>query len=79
MYESVTMLVLSGIGFIVWLVRLEGKLSAVEEANNRTQKDVDELRIKHDALDSDLVKQLTEIKITLAKIEGFMASIKEKD
>lgn len=63
----------------MWLVRLEGKLSAVEEANNRTQKDVDELRIKHDALDSDLVKQLTEIKITLAKIEGFMASIKEKD
>lgn len=79
MYEATVIIIISAIGFIVWLVRLEGKISSVEEANNRTQKDVDELRIKHEALDSDLVKQLTEIKITLAKIEGFLAINKDRE
>lgn len=55
---------------IAWLVRLEylGKTNTrdIETLNLR----VITLEAKHDALDSKVVDQLTEIKISLAKIEG---------
>lgn len=63
---AVTMAVIA----IAWMVRLEylGKTN---------QRDIEELKIlnatqaaKHDALDSRMMDQLTEIKISLAKIEG---------
>lgn len=58
------------IGFVVWLVRLEGKTKENETANMRTQKDIDELRIRHESLDSKVVEQLSSVRESLARIEG---------
>lgn len=58
------------IGVIVWLVRLEGKIEANKTANQETQKDVDALRIEHNTLNHQTVKQLAEIRESLARIEG---------
>lgn len=77
MVEAVVALGLAFIGGIIWLVRLEGRINSIHEANKRTQTDVDMLRVKHESLDSELVKELTQIKVTLAKIEGFLAQHKE--
>lgn len=77
MIEAIVALGLAFIGGVIWLVRLEGRINAVEKANERTQTDVDMLRVKHEALDSELVRELTQIKVTLAKIEGFLAQTKE--
>lgn len=61
---------LGGIGGVVWLVRLEGKIEATKKANEETQKDVDALRIEHNSLNHQTVKQLSEIRESLARIEG---------
>lgn len=58
------------IGFVVWLVRLEGKTKENETTNMRTQKDIDELRIRHESLDSKVVEQLSSVRESLARIEG---------
>ena len=47
--ELISALTLS-IAFITWLVRLEGRVNYNEKANEQTQKDIDSLRIKHEAL-----------------------------
>lgn len=60
----------AGVGLVVWLVRLEGKVLANERANVETQKDVDALRIEHNSLNHQTVKQLSEIRESLARIEG---------
>jgi chromosome segregation ATPase len=59
--------ILSG---VVWLVRLEGRINQVESSNIETQKDVDDLRLKHESLDERLVNKLSEIERALARIEG---------
>jgi len=58
------------IGLIVWLVRLEGKLSSNEKTIERVEKQVDTLEIKHEQLDSKLVQQLAAVREALARIEG---------
>lgn len=58
------------IGGIVWLVRLEGKIKHAEHRVNEVQKDVDDLRIRHETLDSKIVDKLAEISERLARIEG---------
>ena len=66
--------VLSGIAAIVWLVRLEGKTEAVAKANTETQKDVDELRIRHEVLDVKIVEQLSKVRESLARLEGYFSA-----
>lgn len=58
------------IGLIVWLVRLEGKMSANEKSIDRVEKQADALEIKHEQLDSKLVQQLAAVREALARIEG---------
>lgn len=58
------------IAFIVWLVRLEGKVFYAE-------KSIDELTIKHENLDSELVKKLTALETAIARIEGYMKAKNE--
>ena len=65
------------IAFIVWLVRLEGKVNHGSKMNEATQKDVDDLRLRHETLDSKIVEKLAEISERLARIEGGIAQ-KEK-
>jgi hypothetical protein len=42
----------------------------IDRANIETQKDVDELRVKHEALDSKIIDQLSKIRESLARLEG---------
>lgn len=68
--EAVLVLISLSVAGIAWLVRLEylGKTNArdIEKLNLR----VIAQEVKHEALDSRVMDQLTEIKISLAKIEG---------
>jgi hypothetical protein len=75
--DSLFQAILAGVGVIVWLVRLEGKIHAVEKANHETQKDVDDLRVRHETLDSEIVEQLSNIRESLARLEGSLG-IKQK-
>lgn len=63
-------LLIALVGVVVWLVRLEGKLYSSIQANNQTQKDVDDLRNRHHDLDARVVRELTHIRESLARIEG---------
>lgn len=72
------------VGLIVWLVRLEGKGDEFKKTNEinqkyieRVEKQVDALEIKHQQLDSKLVQQLADVRESLARIEGALA-IKNK-
>lgn len=66
MNDSTIQVILSGVGLVVWLIRLEGKVLASEKANTETQKDVDALRIDH----SKIAEDLSRIRESLARIEG---------
>ena len=62
--------IIAVIALIVWLVRLEGKLSHIERLANEAQKDVDVLRTKHEGLDNKIVEQLGAVRESLARLEG---------
>jgi hypothetical protein len=59
------------IGFVVWLVRLEGKVYYNE-------KQIDELQIKHENLDSELVKKLSALETAIARVEGYLKAKTEE-
>jgi len=65
--------ILSGIAAIVWLVRLEGKTDAAIKANAETQKDVDDLRVRQEMQDVKIVEQLSKVRESLARLEGYFA------
>jgi hypothetical protein len=58
------------VAVVIWLVRLEGKIKAVDTFSTETQKDVDDLRSRHEALDSRIIEQLARIRESLARLEG---------
>jgi hypothetical protein len=66
------------LGFVVWLVRLEGKVAHNEKMNTNTQQDVNDLRTRHELLDSRLVEQLAQVRESLARIEGAIG-VKNKE
>jgi hypothetical protein len=74
MFDFNLILTASGmlLGGVVWLVRLEGKIMQVERSNQETQKDVDDLRVRHEALDERLMEKLSHIEKSLARIEGHL-------
>ncbi len=57
------------VAVIVWLIRLEGRVSYVDRLLIEAQKDVDVLRTKLELLDSKIVIELSEVKIILARLE----------
>ena len=63
---------LACIAFIVWLVRLEGQVGFLK-------KQVDELIIKHNALDSQLVQKLSRLETAIARIEGYLKARTEEE
>lgn len=65
------------LAFVVWLVRLEGKINHVERLALEAQKDVDNLRVKHESLDSKIVEQLGEVRESLARLEGALGVTKK--
>lgn len=54
---------LAAIAALIWLVRLEGKMS-------NTKESLKELKIKHEALDSKIIDKLSLIEQSLARLEG---------
>lgn len=70
--------VLSIIGLVVWLARLEGKTDGAIKSNEETQRDVNDLRARHEGLDSKIVEQLTRVRESLARLEGYFSG-KSKD
>ena len=72
-------IIASGVAVVVWLVRLEGKINAADKSNLETQKDVDELRIKHEELDSKIIEQLSKIRESLARLEGSLGVHKKNE
>lgn len=74
-------LILTFGGLIAWGVRLETKTGSQREHSkswaNQLKKDLDriekrqdEMELKHNALDQKVVEQLTEVRESLARIEG---------
>lgn len=53
------------IAFFVWLVRIEGRV-------NYSQKQVDALTLKHEALDSKIFEELGRLREGIARIEGYL-------
>ncbi len=74
MNDQTIQVIFSGIGLVVWLIRLEGKVLAAEKSNIETQKDVDELRIDHSKIAEDLAR----IRESLARIEGGLLSARKR-
>lgn len=60
------------IGFIVWLVRLEGKVQ-------HTEKRICHMEVQVETLESGLVKEMSEVKQALARIEGYLKAKSESN
>lgn len=60
------------LGFVVWLVRLEGRVKQNERLTEIAQGSVDELRKRHEQLDSELVRKLSRLEAAIARIEGYL-------
>jgi len=63
-------LVTALIGLIVWFTRLESKTM-------RNEKDIARMIEKHETLESELIKDLNEVKLALARIEVKMEKKEE--
>ncbi len=57
---------------IVWFVRLEGKVKAASDRIDAAMQSLALLREKHENLDSKIVAQLTQVRESLARIEGHL-------
>lgn len=53
------------LGFVVWLVRLEGR-------QNYSEKELQDLRSKYEYLESKIYSELSEVKQALAHIKGIL-------
>ena len=60
------------VGFIVWLVRLEGK-------TDNNDKRAGHMEVQMENLESGLVKELGEVKQALARIEGYLKAKSEQE
>jgi hypothetical protein len=60
------------IAVIVWLVRLEGKTK-----NN--EKRIDHLSVQVETMESGLVREMSEVKQALARIEGYLKAKAETE
>ncbi len=65
-------LILVVIGAVIWAIRQEGKISHLADKLNGTQRDVDDLRVRHENLDSKIVQELAHLKESVARIEGYL-------
>lgn len=75
--EIVQVLVVA-VGTVIWLIRLEGRVDAATRANVETQKDIDDLRVRHENLDTKIVEQLTQVRESLARLEGKLGTTKQE-
>lgn len=67
---------ITGLSYIVWQVRLEGKVKYLEQEVEDRTNDIKELRSEVSHINSDIIKQLTSIKESIARIEGALQAKK---
>jgi len=60
----------AAVGFLIWLLRLEGRINHAEIMNGALARDLEHLHGKHEALDNKVVESLSQIRESLARIEG---------
>ena len=71
------------IGCVIWFVRLEGRLNHVESSNDerakQTTKDfevvhkrIDDAKDEHDSVMRDLLKEMGDVKVQLAELNGYL-------
>lgn len=70
--EFPTTLIATIVGFVVWLVRLEGKTT-----NN--DKRLCHLEVEVEQMNSGISKELTQVKEALARIEGYLKAKAEEN
>lgn len=66
------------VGVIIWFIRLEGRVKACEKFGDMLGKEIDNVIIKHEALDSRVVEELARIRESLARIEGGLQIPKQR-
>lgn len=70
MQVNPTQILLAFIGLIVWFTRLEAKTESNKREIDKQDIVIAKLKEKHETLESELIKELGEVKQTLARIEG---------
>lgn len=70
-WQAVLVLALAIIGLIIYIAKMDGRLSTLE-------KHTDALWVKHDALSEKIGKDLTDIQKALAEIKGYLRRTNEK-
>lgn len=60
------------VGVIVWFARLESRIKNLESMLLVMEKQLDLLRVKHEALDNRVLEELSRVRESLARIEGLM-------
>ena len=58
------------VGLVVWFSRLESK-------TNRNEKDIEKIEKKHDTLENELMKDISDVKQSLARIEGVFSTLSD--
>ena len=64
--------VLALVGGLVWIIRLEGKVKATADATKTLRGWLDSISGKQVELEKKLIDELTQIKVTLARIDERM-------
>lgn len=67
------------VGVVIWAIRQEGKISHLNDRLVDTQRDVDDLRVRHENLDSKIVQELVHLKESVARIEGYLKAKTEEE
>lgn len=65
-----TQIILAIVGLIIWFTRLEARTNSNQRDIEKQDIIIAKLKEKHETLESELIKELGEVKQTLARIEG---------
>lgn len=80
--QAIVTLVLAGLAGIVWLVRLEGRVNHVEKLNSARYDELKERvsaqEVRHEALDSRLLDEVSKLRESTARIEGYLKAKQEE-
>lgn len=60
----------AAVGLVIWFTRLEAKTNKNEKDIEKQELFIAKMKEKHETLESELIKELGEVKQALARIEG---------
>lgn len=77
-YLEIVVAALTVVGFFTTLIggffHLKGETRYARQVAEGAQKDIDELRVRHESLDSKIVEQLSQVRESLARLEGALGT-----